>query len=32
MLPCKSITLQPLGEKQKDHVTNVTNKIIVLKL
>ena len=28
----KRITLQPLREKRKVHVTNVTNKIIVLHL
>ena len=28
----KSITLQALREKQKDQITNVTNKIIVLQL
>ena len=26
------IMLQPLREKQMDHVTNITNKIIVLQL
>ena len=28
----KSITLQPLREKQKGHVANITNKIMVLHL